>query len=368
MLLNRLKYILFTVFCVSFLNLNAQDSIPPTQEVDSIKIDTIVIRAFQDRIKNIPRGANLTNPVISFKKTKPLKNKYNRFRIPSFWDTQNKIGFNFSEAAFVNWNSGGNNSVTGLAHAKFVRNYKFRYIQWNNDLEIRYGLNAQEDRELRKTEDVIRFSSTFGFRRDTVSNWYYSVKMNFNTQFTNGYKYPDTENPISSFMAPGYLFLGGGASYIPEGKKFDLYISPLTQKATFVLNQELANRGAFGVKRAVRDIDGNIIEEGKKVYMELGFLVTNTWENEIAKNIILNHRLSLYSDYLNSFGNIDVDWELNFNLKVNKYISTSFGTHVIYDDDILFDEQKDANGTIVQRGVPKIQFKQILGVGLLYDF
>ena len=34
-----------------------------------------------------------------------------------------------------------------------------------------------------KTDDQIRLSSTFGYRRDTISNWYYSVKANFNTQF-----------------------------------------------------------------------------------------------------------------------------------------------------------------------------------------
>tara|TARA_R110000868_G_scaffold82956_7_gene234031 strand:+ start:9722 stop:10828 length:1107 start_codon:yes stop_codon:yes gene_type:complete len=365
---NSIQLFLFSVLFLGFLQTKAQDSIPPNQEVDSMKIDTIVIRAFQDRIKNIPRGANLTNPVVSFKKTKPLKNKFNRFSIPSFWDTENKVGLNFNEAAFVNWKAGGDNSIAASANSKFVRNYKFRYVQWNNDLEMRYGLNAQEGRKLRKTEDVIRLSSTFGYRRDTITDWYYSVKTNFNTQFSDGYKYPDRENPISALMAPGYLFFGGGASYIPEGKKFNLYISPLTQKATFVLNQELANKGAFGVKKAVFDTDGNLIKEGSTVYMELGFLITNTWEKEIMKNVNLNHRISLYSDYLSSFGNIDVDWELNFNLRVNKYINTTIGTQVIFDDDIIFDEEKDANGVVTQKGIPKIQFKQILGIGIGYNF
>ena len=364
----KLTLNLFSVFFLCLLKVNAQDSIPPNQEVDSIKIDTIVIRSFQNRIKNIPRGANLTNPVISFKRTKPLKNKFNRFRIPSFWHTENKLGININEAAFVNWKAGGDNSISASVNSKFVRNYKFRYIQWNNDLEMRYGLNAQQGRELRKTEDVIRFSSTFGYRRDTITNWYYSVKTNFNTQFTNGYKYPDTNTPVSAFMAPGYLFLGAGASYIPENKKFNLYISPLTQKATFVLNQDLANTGAFGVKKAVFDTDGNLIKEGSTVYMELGFLVTNTWEKEVMKNIFLNHRISLYSDYISSFGNIDLDWELNFKLVVNKYISTTIGTQVIFDDDILFDEEKDSNGIITKKGIPRVQFKQILGIGMSYDF
>ncbi len=41
---------------------------------------------------------------------------------------------------------------------------------------------------------------------------------------------------------------------------------------------------------------------------------------------------------------------------------------MIYDDDILFDVVKNDNGTIVDPGTPKIQFKQVLGVGLLYGF
>lgn len=367
MRINTIKLAVFcTLFFVAFQS-KAQDSIPTNQEIDSIKIDTIVIRTFQDRIKNIPRGAQLTNPYVSFKKTKALKTKFNRFNIPSFWVIENKIGFNLSEVAFVNWNAGGNNSISGLAHSKFVRNYKFRYIQWNNDLEMRYGLNAQDGRELRKTEDVIRFSSTFGYRKDTITNWYYSVKTNFNTQFANGYKYPNTDTPISRFMAPGYLFVGAGASYIPDAKNFNLYISPVTQKATFVMDKDLANKGAFGVRKAVLDADGNIIKEGNTTYVELGFLISNTWEKEIMKNVKLNHRISLYSDYLHSFGNIDIDWELNFKLVVNKYLNATIGTQVIYDDDILFDEEKDANGLVIKNGIPKIQFKQILGVGVSFD-
>jgi len=82
----------------------------------------------------------------------------------------------------------------------------------------------------------------------------------------------------------------------------------------------------------------------------------------------MRNDLSLYTDYLSSFGNIDVDWELNIDLKVNKFISTNIGTHVLYDDDVLFDRQVDENGIVIDPGVPRIQFKQILGVGITYDF
>lgn len=360
------------IFCLLIFGLELafgqQDSIPANTEIDTTKIDTVVIRRNQDKIKLVPRGAKLRSTPVPVNKANTLSDKYKRFEVPSFWLKTNRLGINLSEVAFVNWNAGGINSFSGLATLKFERNYKFRYIQWDNLLDMRYGLNAQERSQLRKTEDAIRLSSTFGFRRDTTSNWYYSGKANFNTQFSNGFRYPDRVTPISRFMSPGYSFLGVGTSYITEDQKFNLYMSPLTQKATFVLDQDLANRGAFGVRRAVFDVNGDILIPGENVFLELGMLLTNQWQTEIGKNVALNHRVSLYTDYLRRFGNVDVDWELNLKLKVNEYIMTTLGTHIIYDDDIRFDQQVDDVGNIIDRGEPRIQFKQLFSIGVTYDF
>jgi len=368
---NSFHFILFFLLAMGLSQ--GQNPVPPNVPLDSIAmdttvVDTIVVRRIQEKVNTIPRGVKRTVPVVSFKKTKALLEKPKRFRIPSFWTRINKLGLNLSEVAFVNWNAGGDNSVSALGNASFARNYKFRYIQWDNELRFRYGINVQEGQQIRKTDDLIRFSTTFGYRRDTISNWYYSVKANFNTQFSNGFKYPDRTTPISRFMAPGYSFLGAGTSYITKDQRFNLYISPVTQKATFVLDQDLADRGAFGVQKAVFDADGNLIQQGKNVFLEFGFLVNNTWEAQLYKNMGLKHRLTMYTDYLRRFGNVDFDWELNVNLKVNEYIVTTIGTHIIYDDDILFDEQISDTGMVINAGEPRIQFKQLLGVGVSYDF
>ena len=82
----------------------------------------------------------------------------------------------------------------------------------------------------------------------------------------------------------------------------------------------------------------------------------------------MNHRLNLYTDYIRSFGNVDIDWELNFKFKVNKYINANIGTHVIYDDDIRFDQVLNDAGEVIDPGDPRIQFKQLLGIGLGYNF
>lgn len=345
----------------------AVDSMQQKQDTTE-RLDTIVIRLSQPMAYTRSQGAAIKTIDSSSVRGANIQEKIKRFHMPSFWTKTNRATINLNEVAFVNWNAGGNNSVSGIMSLHSERNYKFRYVQWNNSLDFRYGLNAQEGQTIRKTDDQIRLSSTFGHRKDTISKWYSSGKMNFNTQLSNGYKYPDRTTPISRLMAPGYLFLGVGTSYIDDAKKLNIYLSPLTQKATFVLDQDLADRGAFGVRKATYDALGNKITDGEKVFMELGILVTNTYERTVAENVLVKSNLSLYTDYLASFGNIDVDWFLDIHLKVNKFISSNIGMHFIYDDDILFDRVVNDLGFVEQNGRPKLQFKQLLGFGVVYAF
>lgn len=284
----------------------------------------------------------------------------------TYWTKTNKVGFDISQVSFVNWNAGGNNSVSGLLKGQAVRKYERKNFTWNNEMILRYGINKQEGQELRKTDDQIQVNSTAGFRTDTTSNWYYGGKFTFNTQFANGYNYPNTDDAISRFFAPAYVFLGIGTEYVRKDIKFNLYLSPLTQKTTLVLDQTLADQGAFGVTAAVYDpVTLELLRRGRKTRTEVGALVTSQWEKEVYKNINLENRLSLYSDYINNFGNIDVDWQLQLDMTVNQYVKANINTHLLYDDDIKAKEE--INGEQVSVG-PKVQLKQILGVGISYTF
>lgn len=272
-----------------------------------------------------------------------------------WWENENSIAFDFNEVAFKNWTSGGDNSISGLLKIYFSRTFQKQFTLWKTEIYGRYGLNKQEDREWRKTDDQIRINSTFGYRRRENSNWYYTAKLNFNTQFTNGYKYPDTDNPISKFFAPAYLFVGGGTQYNSKNEQFFVYISPVTFKSTFVLDEALSDAGAYGV------------EPGKRVRKEFGISVQSKWETEIFKNVALLNRVGLYTDYFNSFGSIDVDWELVFKFKINNYFEANLGGHLIYDDDILFGTDTNGDGEN-DSFETRIQLKQQLGIGVLYKF
>ena len=144
------------LFLTVFLSANAQISRLKVFEPDSTDSGFKIVRIKDVKLKYLTRSAKLTDPRTVLNRVKPLSVWHNRFQPTSFWKKVNKFGLNISEVAFVNWNAGGDNSVSALASADFLRNYKFRYLNWNNEAQIRYGLNAQEGRKLRKTDDQIR--------------------------------------------------------------------------------------------------------------------------------------------------------------------------------------------------------------------
>ncbi|GAA4306718.1 DUF3078 domain-containing protein [Aestuariibaculum suncheonense] len=295
-----------------------------------------------------------------------LKVKSEKYEGPQ-WVQKNKATVDLSEVAFVNWNSGGTNSISGLLGFETSANYTDKYFNWKNNAVLRMGMNKQESTELRKTDDLFEINSNIGYQPDENSNWFYSARLNFKTQLFNGYRYPDTDNPISRFMAPGYLFFGGGMEYGKNIDKMSFYFSPVTLKATFVLDETLANAGKFGVEPAVYDSEGNLLVKGERVRREVGILITNSRELKVAENVNLKHQVSLYSDYVHNFGNVDVDWQLDFDFKVNNFIRATLGSHIRYDDDIKTLKETDVEGEFDEAGA-KIQWKQFLGVGFAVDF
>jgi len=295
-----------------------------------------------------------------------LKAKEPKYDGPE-WKQKNEASFDLSQVSFTNWNSGGSNSISGLLGFESSANYKDKYFSWRNDLSLRYGINKQESQEIRKTDDLFELNSDIGYNPSHTSNWFYSAKLNFRTQLTNGYKYPNTDDPISRLMAPGYLFFGGGMEYGKHIDELTFYFSPLTVKATFVLDEDLANAGSFGVKPAEYDSLGNLIKKGERVRNEVGILINNSYEIEVAENINMKHRVSLYTDYINNFGNIDLDWRIDFDFKVNNFVKASFGSHLRYDDDVKTTKPSEIEGEFDEAGA-KLQWKQFLGIGFAVDF
>lgn len=270
------------------------------------------------------------------------------------WFKFNQINLNMSEVSFSNWSAGGENSISALMNAKFRRRYNERTFFWDNELEINYGINAQKGRGPRKTDDKLQLTSSFGYRGNSQSFWYYTARYQLLSQVSNGYRYPNTDEAISKFFAPAYITFGLGAEFAPTNVDFNLFLSPLTLKTTLVLSKKLSDMGAFGV------------EKGKKVNSEVGFSVSGNWRKKVMDNMHLTTNFSIYGDYLKKFGNIDIDWDTNLNFKINNYVQARIGLHIKYDDDVKFYSYKE-NGVTHNYGA-RTQFKQLLGIGVSYTF
>jgi len=245
-----------------------------------------------------------------------------------FWSFETVTKLIFNQISLTNWAKGGESSLSGKSDLIFEAKYKKDNISFENDINLDFGLmgfKGDNDKiKVQKTEDKIDLSSAFGY--EAYKNWYVTTVFNFKTQFANGFKYPDDSTLISDFFSPAYFTLSFGFEYKPN-KKFSLFMSPAAGKLILVLNQELADKGAYGVIPAEYDTLGIKIKNGKKRKAEFGINIICKAKDEIFKNITGETKLVLYNNYLddnlNNRWNIDIDWETKFELKVNKHISTN---------------------------------------------
>lgn len=296
-------------------------------------------------------------------KTKEILIKQNKDTIDG-WKTGGVLSINLTQVSLTNWNAGGDNSISVNGILSLFANYKKGNSAWDNQLDLGYGILKQGEDGVRKTDDKIEFTSKYGQR--ATKNWNYAALVNFKSQMTAGYNYPDDSTLISNFLAPGYILGAIGMDYKPSDA-LTVFISPLTMKTTIVTDQNLADAGAFGVDPAEFDDLGNLVKKGNNIRSEYGGYLRAQLKKDIMENIAFQTRIDLFSNYSEEPSHIDVNWEVLIAMKVNKYISANITTNLIYDHDV--DIAVDENGDDIPDAFgPRVQFKEVLGVGLSVKF
>ena len=287
-----------------------------------------------------------------------------------YWKFSGKSGLTFNQLSLTNWASGGESSASGKVNATTKLRYKKKNFLFEKTTKLAFGIVGYGDNRIEKTEDRIDIS--MAATNETERNWTYSSVVTLKTQFANGYKYPNDSTLLSSFFAPGTINASIGYRY-KKSDIFELFLSPASGKFTFVLNQELANKGAFGVKPAVYDTTGILLIPGQKLYSEFGFNVLANFAKELSKNIELSSTLNLYNNYLDynasNRWNIDIDWETTINFTINKRFQTVLFMQMKYDHNVDLPKYEMIDGEKTQIGVgPGLQFKESLGIGVTYNF
>jgi hypothetical protein len=120
---------------------------------------------------------------------------------------------------------------------------------------------------------------------------------------------------------------------------------------TIVNNKTLSDQGAFGVS------------PGKNLRSEFGAYMSSKLSLDLMKNVNYQTTLTLFMNYKTP-ALMDVFWDNNLVLTVNKMISVNLSTSLIYDDDVKF--FRKVSGNSEETKGPGIQFRRVLSVGLVY--
>lgn len=255
----------------------------------------------------------------------------------SGWKFSGLTGLTFGQTSLTNWKAGGDNTISGNATLNLTANYRNEKWFWDNTLFTEFGMIYSSANDWQKAADKVNLTSVGG--RSISKYWSFSALFNFKTQFAKGYDYPDKDKYLSTFMAPAYADLALGFTYKPNAN-YSLFLSPLAERATIVLNDSLSDAGAFGV------------DPGDKIKLTTGAYLMATTNQTLWGNLSLISTLDMYTPYNKNFGNVDINWDLLLNYKLNKFFTVNLNTTLRY-----YDQE-----------VKKVQFKEVFGLGVTYTF
>lgn len=256
---------------------------------------------------------------------------------PDGWKKGGTFSLIGNQASFNNWLAGGQSSIAGNVLINYDINYKKADWSWDNKFIAGYGLTKLKDFDLQKSDDRLEINSLLG--KKASGYWYYSAFLNFKTQFDTGLD-PDTQTTrISHFFSPAYLQVGPGMMW-KKSDNLKFNIAPATSKLIVVHDHFTEFGPSFGV------------EQGKSSRYEFGAALNGYYKFNVMENVSVENIVNLYSNYLEDAQNVDIDYQLNIVMKVNKYLSANFTFQTIYDDNAF-------------RG---FQTRQNIGLGVNYGF
>ncbi len=260
-----------------------------------------------------------------------------------YWNTKNSIILNSEQATLSNWSAGGYSSFAFSSFYKGFYNYKKGNNQWDNSIELAYGMIWQDKtgngfkdpaNEFQKSDDKIELNSIYS--RKMYKAWNYSALVNLRSQFDEGYK---DGALVSAPISPITITSSIGWEY--KNKGFSTLLSFLTGKTTIVTDNRLKGNEIFG-----------FTEPNQMALFSLGSYAKFFFQRDIFKNVNLLVKLDFFYDYNKPLLDTDINTEIFVNIKVSKYLTAFINFQAIMD--------KDFNTTL--------QYKQRFGLSVPINF
>ena len=347
---------------------------------------------------------------------------------PKYWTESLKTNLNIGQTGLVNWAAGGDNTFSLAAFIDANANYKKDEMFWNNRLQLDLGVLYSSSKPLlQKSTDRIYLESKWGYKTQSMKNFYFSANYDFKSQFAKGWDYKTPSVPDeykeqydkvdklpkniqkdlwkdarvlkSNFLAPAYTNLALGIDYKPT-KWLAISLAPVTGGFVIVTAPEL--RTNYGMKfkkgKTQEDLDaykasseylamttdseksravGDLFYRSAR--FEFGAQLKVDIKVNINDNFAYTTQIVLFEDYLKDHKKNPcprINWDNRIDWKIAKYFSLTLTTNLIYDDMVMFDTdaytkrcEKNSryNAKWGANGSgPLVQFKESIAFGFTY--
>jgi hypothetical protein len=254
-----------------------------------------------------------------------------------FWTKKGNISLLFNQSAYnKQWLGGGTSNVAGNFGLNYDFNYKKGAVVWDNKFILAYGLSKiKGDEKTAKTDDRLELNSLWG--KKARGQWYYSIFFNFKTQMDTGLDKDEVK--LSHFFSPAYFQFGPGMLW-KKSNNLSVNFSPSTGKLILVHGHFTEFGPSFGVL------------QGDSSRFEFGASIQGYYKFNVMTNVSIENRVNLYANYLDNPQNVDVDYQMNIVMKINKYLSANVALQAIYDDN----------------SIQAVQMREVFGLGVNYGF
>lgn len=334
-----------------------------------------------------------------------------------YWRYTGFFGVNFGQVALVNWAAGGQNSISVQANANATLTYEKKHLLWDNQLLFSLGgiaqgrlrqHSAKNAYPFRKNVDMLQITSRIGYIIDPKKHWTAAFLADLKTNVMNGWDYSAYDagtgprQLTSTSFSPSYLLLSLGINYKPVSY-FSVFLSPVTAKLTIMNANKLDTFGGAYTNKVDRTRYG--LDSGMSYHASVGAYLRVDFQKDIFKNVNLKTSVELFQNYTDkrmldgivqsqldaiykanpseqnnpspntqnlinhlhydNRTNTYVNWNTAITFKVNKFITASLETQLLYDHTVAVPHLLPDGTTYQGRGT---QFREAFSLGFGYKF
>jgi hypothetical protein len=241
-----------------------------------------------------------------------------------------------------NWYQGGNSNFAMYGNIKGIIKYDAKkWIVWENTGEWQEGFSTAFGDSLRKinmTDDIFHIYSKLNVRIRS-DKLYGSYSIDFQTPFFHTWK-ENTNTLKTGPFTPLRFNWALGVDYKPI-KNMSIVFAPLAYKLVYAMDTVNVDRSVYGIS------SGNLLSTfGSSVRLE--------WKWRPLREINLETIFYAYTNYRM----FELDWEVNCDFIINRYMSARVTLHPRYDSSAIQEGDDHA----------KMQFKELISIGFAHKF